>query len=67
MLYNLDDCFVIAKNANELDDLVNAINNAKSKNDDSLEKFYYLDDVLPYYSLDELKELVSDLYDEYKS
>lgn len=67
MLYNLDDCFIIAKSSNELDDLVNAINNAESKNDESLERFYYLDDVLPYYSLDELKELSTDLYAEYKS
>jgi hypothetical protein len=67
MLYNLDDCFIIAKSSNELDDLVNAINNAESKNDESLERFYYLDDVLPYYSLDELKELSTDLHTEYKS
>jgi hypothetical protein len=61
MLYNLDDCFIIAKSANELDDLVNAINNAESKNDESLERFYYLDDVLPYYSLDELKEMLGEI------
>lgn len=61
MLYNLDDCFIIAKSSNELDDLVNAINNAESKNDESLERFYYLDDVLPYYSLDELKEMLGEI------
>ena len=61
MLYNLDDCFIIAKSSNELDDLVNAINNAESKNDESLERFYYLDDVLPYYSIDELKEMLGEI------
>jgi hypothetical protein len=61
MLYNLDDCFIIAKSSNELDDLVNAINNAESKNDESLERFYYLDDVLPYYSIDELKEMLVEI------
>ena len=67
MLHNLDDCFIIAKNDGELDDLVNAINNAKSWNDASLDRFFYLDDIVPYYSLDEIKALIPDLYNEYNS
>jgi hypothetical protein len=65
-MYNLDDCFIIAKGMNQMDELLNAILNAKDKNDEILESFYFLDDVLPYYTLDELKELAKVTYDEYK-
>jgi len=65
-MYNLDDCFIIAKGTNQMDELLNAILNAKDKNDEILESFYFLDDVLPYYTLDELKELAKVTYDEYK-
>jgi|LakMenEpi03Aug12_release.lakeMendotaPanAssembly.Ray.scaffolds.fasta_scaffold6334943_1 hypothetical protein len=66
IMYNLDDCFIIAKGMNQMDELLNAILNAKDKNDEILESFYFLDDVLPYYTLDELKELAKVTYDEYK-
>ena len=65
-MYNLDDCFIIAKGTNQMDELLNAILNAKDKNDEILESFYFLDDVLPYYTLDELKELAKQTYDEFK-
>ena len=65
-MYNLDYCFIIAKGTNQMDELLNAILNAKDKNDEILESFYFLDDVLPYYTLDELKELAKVTYDEYK-
>ncbi len=69
MMYNLDDCFIMAKKDNEMDELLNAILNAKDKNDSVLERFYYLDDVLFYYKNDnfnELKELAKSTYNEYR-
>lgn len=69
MMYNLDDCFIMAKKDNEMDELLNAILNAKDKNDGILERFHFLDDVLFYYNNDnfnELKELAKSTYNEYR-
>ena len=69
IMYNLDDCFIMAKENNEMDELLNAILNAKDKDDEILEKFHFLDDVLWYYNeknFHELKELAKQTYDEFK-
>jgi hypothetical protein len=69
MMYNLDDCFIMAKKDNEMDELLNAILNAKDKNDEILERFYFLDDVLCDYddkNFHELKELAKETYEEFK-
>lgn len=63
-MYNLEDNFHIAKSNGRLDELYGLIANAKSL-DDLAEKFQ-LDDVLPYYTLKDLKLESERLYLEYK-
>lgn len=66
---NLDDCFIIAKGNNEMDELLAAIKNATSIDElEEAEQFWYLDDVICEYrnDLESLKENAAQVYQEYK-
>ncbi len=64
MLYSLEDNFFIAAEYERLEELYNLIMNAQSI-DDIAEKFN-LDDVIPYYKLEDLKKEAKFLYEEIK-
>jgi DNA-binding ferritin-like protein len=64
MLYSLEDNFFIAAEHERLEELYNLIMNAQSI-DDIAENFN-LDDVIPYYKLEDLKKEAKFLYEEIK-
>lgn len=64
MVYNLDDVFIHAKINKHLDETYNAIINAKCIDD--IENIPYMDDVIVYDTLDDIKKTAKQFYNEYK-
>ncbi len=64
-MYNLEDNFYLASTSNRLDELYGLIMNATDIHE--LDEKFQLDDVIPYYTLQELKEASKNLYLEYKN
>ena len=62
-MYNLEDNFYLAAASNRLDELYGLIMNVMDIHE--LDEKFQLDDVIPYYTLEELKTASKHFYLEY--